>query len=193
LKLLPIVDPGEWKVGDAFLSQVGLFHDERYTKRPLPTGVCFSGTTRKDPFGNIDYTSFTCGACHIGRVFDDAGETYYIDGGINSEFNIAEYYVKLHKTLATLYGDETDPPKQKISVHDAFMEALVKVNATRPNYFYEDYGYYKRKFDEVYEAKQIQLFKDNSHEYVDAFFDYTEGFVGAYSAYMDKTYDGFQS
>ena len=66
LKLLPAVAPHLWEDGDDFLSGVGLFADARFDNKLLPTGVGFSGLSRAGTNDNIDYTSFTCAACHIG-------------------------------------------------------------------------------------------------------------------------------
>lgn len=192
LKLLPEVAPTIWKGGDAFLSDVGLFRDERYDSRLLPTGVGFSGIARDAAGGNIDYTSFTCAACHIGRVRMDDGSITPIIGGINTEFNINLFFVKLHQTLEYIYGDEKDPRARAGLVADAFSTALDNAVATSPTFFYENFSWNGRAFDAAYEARQIALFRADATRYIGDFVQYTEGFVGAFTTYLDKTYDGFQ-
>ena len=193
LKLLPLMAPDIWKSGDEFLSGVGLFKDKRFEGTPLPSGVGFSGLARKEAQGNIDYTSFTCGACHIGRVIGPEGEHIYIDGGVNSEFNIVLYFVKLKQTLDLLHGGVDDPAKRYELVHAAVLAALEKAVAESPNFFYNNYSSYGRSYDTAYESAQIELFKADSLKHVTAFVSYTEGFVTSFSAYLDKTYPDFQS
>mgnify|MGYP003386083332 CR=1 FL=1 len=91
LKLLPKVAPEFWGDEENFLSVMGLFNDERLEGYPFPRGIGFTGLVRKDENADIDYASFTCGGCHIGRVrldesVKDFGENkyYYLDGGINT-------------------------------------------------------------------------------------------------------------
>ncbi|WP_409524733.1 hypothetical protein [Nitrincola sp. MINF-07-Sa-05] len=201
LRLLPVIAPELWGEGDEFLSVVGLFHDTRAEQRFLPSGVGFSGLSRQDPKGSIDYTSFTCAACHIGRVRVADNSLQYIDGGINAEFNINHYFVLLHQTLAAIYGDETDPSARQQRVTEAFLSALDRAESESETFFYRDYRYnpsyngndYERHFDAEYEAAQIALFRQNADQYVADFVNYTEGFVAAFSDYLDKTYDGFQA
>jgi hypothetical protein len=208
LKLLPQLAPDLWGEGDELMSAVGLFRDSRYPERFLPSGVGFSGLSRKDPTANIDYTSFTCAACHIGRVRTGEGEWHHIDGGINAEFNINLFFVKLHQTLARLYqneedqngvdqngegGDEQDPARRHALVTKAILDALDRATATSPTFFYENFRWQGRHFDAAYEAQQIALFRAEAEEYVAAFMDYAEGFAAAFAIYLDKTYPGFQS
>ncbi|MDZ7685472.1 MAG: cytochrome C [Gammaproteobacteria bacterium] len=193
LKLLPKVAPTIWEGGDSFLAEVGLFRDSRYDSRLLPTGVGFSGIGRDDPGSNIDYTSFTCAACHIGRVRMDDGSIRTIVGGIDTEFNINLFFVKLHETLEQIYGDVEDPQVRVELVTDAFIIALDEAVASSPNYFYEDFSWNGRDFDAAYEAQQVELFREDAQKYVGDFIAYTEGFVEAFTVYLDKTYDGFQS
>jgi len=192
LKVLPNLAPDIWGEGEDFLSGVGLFHDERVDSAILPTGVGFTGLTREDANSDIDYTSFTCAACHIGRVRADDGQVHYIDGGINAEFNINLYFVRLSQTLAQLYGSEQDPAKRLERVTDSIVQAVDTAAAASPTYFYANHRYGDRTFDAAYEAQQIALFKQNAGTHVGAFVDYTEGFVAAFSHYLDKTYEGYQ-
>lgn len=192
LKVLPSLAPEVWGEGEDFLSVVGLFHDTRVSSPMLPTGVGFTGLTREDPAAAIDYTSFTCAACHIGRVRGRDGQLHYIDGGINAEFNINLYFVKLSQTLALVHGAEQDPAQRLALITDRVVQAVDAAAATSPHYFYAEHRYGGRSFDTVYEAAQIALFKQDAARHVKAFVDYTEGFVAAFSHYLDKTYDGYQ-
>jgi len=192
LKLLPQLAPELWGEGPDFMSVVGLFQDSRHPGSILPSGVGFSGLARKDGAANIDYTSFTCAACHIGRVRDEQGELHYIDGGINAEFNINLFFVKLHQTLERVYGDEQDPARRHDLTTSAILAALDDAVAS-PNFFYENYNAQGRDFDAAYEAQQIALFRAQAQQYVAAFVDYTEDFVAGFGVYLDKTYPGFHS
>lgn len=193
LKVLPMLAPEIWGEGEDLLSVVGLFHDSRVANPMLPTGVGFTGLTREDPAAAIDYTSFTCAACHIGRVRGEDGQVHYIDGGINADFNINLYFVKLSQTLAGVYGVEQDPAQRLALVTDAVVRAVETAAAASPTHFYRDHSYAGRSFDAAYEAEQIALFKQDTATHVKAFVDYTEGFVAAFSHYLDKTYDGYQA
>ena len=192
LKLLPTVAPNMWKGGDDFLSEVGLFADARFDNKMLPTGVGFSGLSRAGSADNIDYTSFTCAACHIGRVDTGGGTLEPIIGGINSEFNINLFFLKLHQTIEHLYADEQDPAMQAENVRVAFLSALEQATKASDTFFYENFSWNGLQFDADYEAEQISLFKANGAQHIDDFVHYTKGFVTAFSAYLDKTYGGFQ-
>lgn len=159
LKLLPVVAPEYWGNQENFLDVIGLFNDERLKDYPAPRGIGFSGLSRVDAQGNIDYASFTCGGCHIGRVRLDDGRIKYLDGGINTEFNVIGFRRRVTQTLAKIYNGETDPNKQEKLVIAAFLTALDATHRKDPNYFYRNYSYENRKFDTAYEQAQIDLFK----------------------------------
>jgi hypothetical protein len=160
LKLLPEVAPDTWAGGDAFLSDVGLFHDPRVANLPLPRGVGFSGIGRGGGSA-LDYTSFTCAACHIGRVLGPDGEMIYLDGGVNAEFNINAFFIKLHQTFAALSGGgEAAASKKKIT--ETFLAALDKVSARSDIYFYENARYGDKVFDAAYERAQIALLRKDA-------------------------------
>ena len=112
LKLLPKVAPQFWGDEDNFLSVMGLFNDERLVGYPFPRGIGFTGLVRKDASADIDYASFTCGGCHIGRVRLDNGQFEYSDGGVNSEFNVIGYRERIVQSLDKIYANETDVTKK---------------------------------------------------------------------------------
>jgi len=124
LKLLPVIAPEYWGSDDNFLDAVGLFDDERQADYPVARGIGISALSRKEPFSNIDYASFTCAACHIGRVRDENDKIRYIDGGVNAEFNIVQFRVRLYKTIQKIYGQEKDPAKQVKNAIAEFSKAL---------------------------------------------------------------------
>jgi len=114
LKLLPKLAPELWGSEENFLDAVGLFIDERQKSFPVARGIGFSGLSRDEAQSNIDYASFTCGACHIGRVRLESGQMDYLDGGVNTTFNIALFRVKLYQTLQKAYSGETGDNKYKL-------------------------------------------------------------------------------
>jgi len=126
LRLLPVIAPELWGSEDNFLDVIGLFNDSRQAGYPMPRGIGISALARKDPMSAMDRTSFTCAACHVGRVKDDQGAVTYIDGGVNTEFNIVLYRVKVYQTLQKIYGQETDSAKKQQLLIDAFLTALEK-------------------------------------------------------------------
>jgi hypothetical protein len=186
LKLLPKVAPEFWGDEDNFLSVMGLFNDERLQGYPFPRGIGFTGLVRKDTHSAIDYASFTCGGCHIGRTRLPDGSFDYQDGGVNSAFNVIGYRWRIVNTLNKLYGNETDPDKKKKLVIDAFLEALNYTHANNPTYFYNNFYHIDktrgdRHFDSDYEAKQVALFKETAQTTIATFIDHQE-----------KVYDGWK-
>ena len=193
MRLLPLLAPDKWQGGDRLLSEVGLFMDPRSDITFLPRGVGFSGLDPAAPDGALDVTSFTCGACHIGRVIGPQGETIHIDGAVNTTFDINAYYVRMHAMLRSLYGDETERGKQIDVLTQAVLSALDNAEAQSPTYFYKDYSTGYRDYDAAYEAAQIALFRADARKYVQGFANYTEDFVGAFSDYLDKTYGPYKA
>lgn len=193
LKLLPLIDPERWQGGDKLLSEVGLFFDARSDIDFLPRGIGFSGLDPEARDGALDVTSFTCGACHIGRVIDDSGRTIYVDGAVNTTFNINKYYSQTFEMLQEIYGGESDRTQQIDRLTASVLAALEDAVAQSPNYFYKDHKTYYRNYDAAYEAKQVAIFRANARDLVTSFADYTEGFVDAFSDYLDKSYSGYQA
>ena len=136
LKLLPKLAPEFWGDETNFLSVMGLFNDERLAGYPFPRGIGFTGLTRKNEKADIDYASFTCGGCHIGRVRLDDGNFKYLDGGINSSFNVIGYRQRIVQTLNKLYGVETDRNKKNKIVINAVLTALETTQKKRSWFFF---------------------------------------------------------
>ena len=80
---------------DNFLDVAGLFKDERNPAWPIAPGYGWTGLARDDPGGAVDYAALTCGACHVGRVRLDDGSYRYLDGGVNTQFNLVQYRVRV--------------------------------------------------------------------------------------------------
>lgn len=174
LKVLPQLAPEFWGEKDNFLSAVGLFYDERYTGFPFPSGIGFSGLARKERMGNIDYASFTCGGCHIGRVRLEDNRYLYLDGGINSEFDVIGYRWRIVQTLNKVYSGETNRDKKNQLILQAILTSLEKAQARDPHFFYNNYHTESRTFDAQYEAEQIALFKQNATKHVNTFIEHQE-------------------
>ena len=191
LRLLPTVAPEIWGPTDQFGASFGLFARPQEDTLPLPVGIGLAGLERPGA-GQIDYTSFTCAACHIGRVETAPGQTAHIVGGVNSEFNIVKFFVDVERTLNQLGGDaKGEDRKSRISA--AFTQAANTVSAQDPHYVYGNAWWGDKAYDAVYEARQIQAFVDQSDALTGDFVDYIDDFVAAYGTYLDKTYDGFQA
>jgi len=174
LKLLPKLAPEYWGSEDNFLSVMGLFYDGRQAGFPFPLGIGFTGLTRKDESSDIDYASFTCGGCHIGRVRLDDGRYEYLDGGVNSEFNVVGYRQRIVQTLDKIYGAETDRNKKNQLVIQTMLKALDEIHNENPTYFYNNYSYKGRDFDAAYEDQQIALFKQKSADVIVEFINHQE-------------------
>ena len=188
LKLLPVISKESWGSEDNFLDVVGLFKDSRMPGYPVARGIGFSAQTRGANHSNIDYASFTCAACHIGRVKKDNGEIEYIDGGVNAEFNIVQYRVRVYKTLEKIFANEVDETKQIQLAIDAFTNALDTVHEKEPNYFYQNYQKDHLKLDTEYEKGQIALFKQKAAEVIPKFVKRAVAEYKGYGALLEKNY-----
>lgn len=192
LKLLPELAPEIWGSKDNFLDVVGLFNDERQPTYPIARGIGISAFSRPDPEKHLDYTSFTCGACHIGRVRLDDGKYTYLDGGVNAEFNIVLFRVKIFQTLQKVYAGETDATKKHAIFKDKLLAALERVHQQDPSYFYKNYSYAGKTYDAAYESKQIALFKEDAQKYATKFATRKEAQIDGYGALIKKNYPGFK-
>ncbi|UJP06490.1 MAG: cytochrome C [Nitrosomonas sp.] len=190
LKLLPELAPGLWGSGENFLDAVGLFADERQPTYPVARGIGFSGLSRGDALGNIDYASFTCGACHIGRVRLEDGTMEYLDGGINTTFNIVQFRVRLFQTLQQAYAGETGAKRFQI-LTEKLLAAMDAVHLRDSNYFYRDFRSGGRNFDADYETAQIALFKQNAAKTIRRFAERAEAEYDGFIALVAKNYAGF--
>ncbi len=192
LKLLPKLAPELWGSEENFLDAVGLFLDERQKSYPVALGIGFSGLSRTEAQGNIDYASFTCGACHIGRVRLENGRMDYLDGGVNTTFNIVQFRVKLYQTLQKAYAGETGDNKYAI-LTQKLLGALDTVQQQNPHYFYNNFQTAGRNFDAGYEAAQIALFKKNAGQTVKQFAQRAEAEYDGFGALLAKNYTGLES
>ncbi len=190
VKLLPHLAPELWGDGDNFLAPVGLFHDERLPDYPVARGIGWSGLARDDPNGAVYYASFTCGACHIGRVRTDSGMEY-MDGGVNAHFNLAAYRVRAQQTVAKIAGDAGSQDDKVSRSTGAILAALDQVHGEDSNFFYGNYSFAGRKFDAAYEKRQIALFKQDAQSIVKRFMGRTGLESQAYGALLNKNYSGF--
>ncbi len=193
LKLLPVVAPEYWGKGDDFLSVMGLFQDERLQGSPLPRGIGFSGLSRKAALGNIDYSSFACGGCHIGRVRLPDGSMEYLDGGINTQFNVIGFRKRLTQTLTKLYQGETDPDKKQSIIIETFLKALEQNHTSNPNFFYKNYQFEGRHFDAEYEKAQIALFKQQANKVIPEFAAHAEQVYKGWDILVDRLYPEIKS
>ena len=162
LKLLPKLAPEEWGSANNFLDVAGLFVDERDPAYPIARGFGWTGLARNDPNGAVDYAALSCGACHIGRVRLDDGSFRYLDGGVNAQFNLVQYRVRVRNTIKKITAGATTPEEKTEQATKAILAALDKVHAQDRNYFYKNYTFAGRRFDAAYEARQIELFKQDA-------------------------------
>ena len=192
LKLLPKLAPELWGSEENFLDAVGLFIDERQKTFPAARGIGFSGLSRAEAQGNIDYASFTCGACHIGRVRLENGQMDYLDGGVNASFNIVQFRVKAYQTLQKAYAGKTGDDRYAV-LTQKLMDALDATHQQNPNYFYNNYQSAGRNFDADYEAAQIALFKKTAGQTVKKYAQRVEAEYEGFGALIAKNYPGLES
>jgi len=193
LKLLPKIAPEFWGSEENFLSVIGLYDDPRMGNYPMPSGIGISGLGRDKPLDSIDYASFTCGGCHIGRVRLENAEFQYLDGGINSEFNVILYRRKIVQSLNKLYAAETDTEKRQQRVINALLTALDTAQKSDPHYFYNNYQHAEYHFDAAYEKAQIELFRSNATQYITAFIDQQERAYDGWKLIVERNYKGIES
>ncbi len=192
LKLLPKLAPELWGSEENFLDAVGLFIDERQKSYPTARGIGFSGLSRAEANSSIDYASFTCGACHIGRVRLENGQMDYLDGGVNTTFNIVQFRVKLYQTLQKAYAGETGDGKYKL-LSQKLLSALDATHQQNPNYFYNNFQFAGRNFDADYETAQIALFKKDAEQTIKQFAQRAEAEYDGFGALVAKNYAGLES
>ena len=193
LKLLPVIAPEYWGSDENFLDAVGLFKDTRQPNYPVARGIGISALSRHEKFGDIDYASFTCAACHIGRYLDKNNETKYIDGGVNTEFNIVQFRVRVHQTIQKIIGKETDKNKQHELATTTFLAALDKIHYKDETYFYKNFKNEWLNLDKEYEAQQIKLFKQSASTTVSKFIDRSESEYSGYAALLNKNYSNYKN
>ncbi|MCE7915903.1 MAG: cytochrome C [Nitrosomonas sp. PRO4] len=192
LKLMPKLAPELWGSTENFLDSIGLFIDERQPSYPVARGVGFSGLSRADANGNIDYASFTCGACHIGRVRLENRQIDYLDGGVNTTFNIVLFRVKMYQTLQKAYAGKTGDNKYQL-LTQKLLAALDETHRQNPVYFYNNFESPTRHFDTAYENAQIALFKKNAEQIVKQFAQRIEAEYDGFGALIGKNYSGFEA
>ncbi len=190
LKLLPILAPELWGSQSNFLDRVGLFIDEREPSFPIARGIGISVFNRDNPLSaKIDYATFTCAACHFGRAKKEQGKVVYLDGGVNSEFNVVQFRVNVYKTLQKIFQGETDKTKKANLFVAALLKSLETIEAQDPNYFYNHYSYKNIVLDTEYEKKQIELFKERALTLASQFITKTEKNYQALIALRDNSYN----
>jgi len=192
LKLLPKLAPELWGSEENFLDAIGLFIDERQKTFPVARGIGFSGLSRAEAQGNIDYASFTCGACHIGRVRLENGQMDYLDGGVNGSFNIVQFRVKAYQTLQKAYAGKTGDERYAVLTQQ-LLAALDATHQQNPNYFYNNFQSAGRNFDADYEAAQIALFKKTAGQTVKKYAQRVEAEYEGFGALVAKNYPGLEA
>jgi mono/diheme cytochrome c family protein len=189
LKVLPKLAPEFWGSEENFLDVVGLFNDERLQGYPIARGFGWSGMAREGDQlkAAVDFASFTCGACHIGRVKTDNGFAY-LDGGVNAEFNLPQYRVRAMKTVSKITANAANQTEKIGQATQAIIAAIEKVHAQDKNFFYQNYQLGSKVFDADYEANQIVLFKQKAAAIVGGFIGRTSLEYQAFGALLAKNY-----
>ncbi|MFO1104053.1 MAG: cytochrome C [Methylocystis sp.] len=169
LKLLPKLAPEEWGSANNFLDVVGLFVDERDPTYPIARGFGWTGLAREDLNGGVDYAAMSCGACHIGRVRLDDGGLRYLDGGVNAQFNLVQYRVRVINTIKKITEGATTLEEKVERATQTILSTLDIIHAQDKNFFYKNYTFAGRRFDAAYEARQIELFEQDAAAIVGKF------------------------
>ncbi|RZA07270.1 MAG: cytochrome C [Moraxellaceae bacterium] len=152
-------------------------------------GIGFSGLSQSQN-NLIDYSSITCGACHIGRVQLPDGTYQYLEGGVNTRFNLPLMRSKVSHTFELLLGKSLlDVDQTAIaSATNHVLAALDEAHRSDPHYFYKNFEFGGIKFDSNYEAAQIALFKQQASVIIPKFVQrLTKEKIG-YDALVEKNY-----
>jgi len=193
LKLLPRIAPEQWGGGDNFLDVAGLFIDERDAGYPIAKGFGWTGLARDDPHGAVDFAALSCGACHIGRVRLDDGRYRYLDGGVNTQFNLVQYRARVVETIKKMTAGAATPEEKTKRATAAILEALDKAHAENKNFFYRNYALGERRFDANYEARQIDLFKKSAPAIIQGFLVRAQLEFSSLLDLINKNYKGFEA
>lgn len=193
LKLLSRIAPEEWGSEDNFLDVVGLFIDERNAGYPIARGFGWTGLARDDLHGAVDFAALSCGACHIGRVRLDDGGIRYLDGGVNTQFNLVQYRTRVVNTVRKMTAGAVTPEEKITRATAVVLEALDKAHAENKNFFYRNYALGARRFDADYEAKQIELFKKSAAAIIQNFLVRAELELSSLIDLINKNYKGFEA
>jgi len=192
LKLLPKLAPEQWGGAENFLDVAGLFVDQRDPTYPIARGFGWTGLARDDPKGAVDYAAMSCGACHIGRVRLDDGSFRYLDGGVNTQFNLVQYRVRVRNTIKKITAGATTQEEKIERATRAILTALDEAHAQDKNYFYKNYSFAGRRFDAAYETRQIELFMQDTPAIVDKFLKRASLEYASLLDLVYKNYKGFE-
>ena len=116
----------------------------------------------------------------------------YLDGGINSEFNLVAYRTRVVNTIQKMIGDESDPAKKVARALAAIQKAVDTAHKQDTNFFYGNYRLGSRSFDADYEAMQIELFKENAASLVGGFLVRSGLELSSLVDLINKNYKGFE-
>ena len=190
LKVLPLLAPNIWGPETEFGETFGLFQPSDSSAFPLPLGIGFTGLSSEA--GAVpDRATFTCGACHVGRVRLKDGSLRQIVGGVNSQFNIVKFFVDVKKTFDVLAAGEVGEQRTSKIAED-IKAAAIRASKRSNIFFYGDVAFRGRKFDAEYERNQLALYVADYKKLAADFISYVDSFTAAYATYLSKTYGGFE-
>ncbi|HXN88119.1 MAG TPA: cytochrome C, partial [Methylocella sp.] len=117
----------------------------------------------------------------------------YLDGGVNTQFNLPQYRARVVNTIKKMTGGAVTPEEKTKRATAAILEALDKAHAENENFFYRNYALGNRRFDADYEAKQIELFKKSAPAIVQNFLVRAELELSSLVDLINKNYKGFEA
>jgi cytochrome c peroxidase len=145
LKSLPALAPEIWGPANENFSKFGLFSDPHNPDRVLPRGLGVASPNGRplDENGNmngeIDYskpamfiTTFSCGACHSGRVKTDQGYKV-LEGAPNTQFDVRAWRQAFIDTRAKYFN-----PQQIGTVEapgETSKKLIAYIDAQEPGFF----------------------------------------------------------
>ena len=144
------------------------------------------------PMARVDFATMSCGACHIGRVRLDDGSLRYLDGGVNAQFNLAQYRIRVINTIKKITAGATTPEEKIERATQAMLSALDKVHAQEQELLLQELLFAGRRFDAAYEARQIELFKQDATAIVGKYLDRAGLEFFSLLDLIYKNYKGFE-
>ncbi len=154
LKVMPLVAEDIWGDGSDGMQRFGLFADSRQGAGwPAPRGIGWTGLFPREnqPLRGLDIAAVTCASCHTGRVKGANGEITYLDGGVNTTFQLVKYWAAIVQTADKVAGSISDPEKKKERIAAVFGEAISKAADAKPSFFYGDVTYKGHRFDSTWD------------------------------------------
>ncbi len=171
LKSLPALAPEIWGSVDENFSKFGLFADPDTPDRVLPRGIGIASPDGRPVdknnqlTGEIDYTkpnlyvtTFSCGACHSGRVKTDEGYQI-LEGAPNTQFDVRSWRQAFIDTRTKYLSPEQIGTADKLG--ETSQKILAYIDSQEPGFFAKGLPLISQQEALVVDAQQRAIVKSN--------------------------------